>query len=78
MLHQYLNRESSVTERLAIGAPAQDVETKRVEVQARLDQWQAAFGRNAMVDEWQRSLDMARTYVMVEVVMRQLDVDLRQ
>lgn len=78
MMAEYLDSEPTVTDRLITGTPARDIKIKRAEVQARLDEWQAAFGPSAALNEWQRLLDMARTYTMVEEVMRRMDQDLRQ
>lgn len=78
MLHRYLDSGPSVTERLAIGAPPPEINTKRAEVQARLDEWQASFGSGAILDEWQRLLDEAKTYVIVDMLLTRLDADLRE
>lgn len=78
MLYEYLDSGPSVTERLVVEAPVRDINSKRSEVQIMLDQWQAAFGTNAVIEEWQRHLDAAKTEDAVDELLRKLDEDLRQ
>lgn len=76
MLQVYLDSQPSVTERLAMGMAPRDINIARAEVQALLDEWQKNFGPTPAIGEWQRILDMARSYAMVMDLLMRLEDDL--
>lgn len=78
MLQVYLDGPPPVTERLAVGMAPRDINTARAKVQALLNEWQKNFGPTEIIDEWQRLLDMARTYVMVMDLLKRLENDLHE
>lgn len=66
MLHGYLNSRPSVTDRLAMGFPTPNVDTKRVEIQNRLNEWQGS------------GIKMSTTTTSVEEALRKLNEDLQR
>lgn len=66
MLHEYLNSTPSVTDRLAMGFAAPNADTKRVEVQNRLNGWQSS------------EVDMSITTDSVEEALRKFNEDLQR